>query len=206
MNWNLESRDLGFIGITCGLLIVVGFITIMPVVAFDFLGIRAITFALPKGIIIAVCVSRIKKSGVISMIGIIMGLIYLILPGSVVLSMGVMIAGVSTDALIYVFRLNYKNNKTVIAGVALYDFISTILLYVVMVALGLVEMFKGMVNPRNLFEMLVININNLIGNPQMPFIYLLGITITLASCFLNIVGAWLGIKISAELKQAGAID
>ncbi|MHA1381086.1 MAG: MptD family putative ECF transporter S component [Candidatus Helarchaeota archaeon] len=206
MDWSLETRDLGIIGLTCGLLIVVGFITIMPVVAFDFLGLRAFTYALPKGIIMAICVYKIKKIGVISMIGIIMGLTYLIMPGNIGLFIEASIAGILSDAIIYLMRTDYSNSKVVIAGVALYDFIGTCIMYTIMIALGFSEMFLGTTRPRNLFEMLMKNINIILGNPQMPFVYLLGILVALTSMGLTIIGAWLGIKISTELKQAGAFD
>ena len=100
MDWNLESRDFGLIGLTCGLLIVVGFITIMPVVAIEFTGVRAFTFALPRGIIMTICLYRIKKFGVISIIGIIMGLTYLIIPGNFGLFIESVIAGVLADFII----------------------------------------------------------------------------------------------------------
>ena len=203
MDWKLESRDFGLIGLTIGLLIVVGFITIMPVVALEFTGVRAFTYALPKGIIMAVCLYRIKKYGVISIIGIVMGLTYLIIPGNFGLFVDSSIAGLTADFLIYLIKKDYESNKAIISGIAFYDFIGTAIMYTILILFGLSESILGTVHPRNLFEMLMINVNNLMGNPQMPFIYLLGFLTAIISTGLAILGAWLGIKISEELEQAG---
>jgi len=176
------TRDLVFMGLVIAAerAIVVVTHTLAGPMAFA-LGLRITLFsALPVGILFAVALAKIKKRWTLSFLGITIGIIVgFIMPAMPILFFACAGSGIFADAILKLFSLDPKDNKTIILGVGLYR-----------LAISPIVLIQARLFNAPFFKLL--------SSVVLGLAFLEGI--------LGAVGACIGLKIVKELRKAGVME
>jgi len=168
-------KDIVFAAIVAAAMNVLSFVTVPLVVALPIPGIRVVVVAPFYGLLLALALMRIKKTGTASLISFLTGAVLLFV-GPVILVF-LMASGIVTDLLIYLFWRDMEKPANIILGSASY--------LAVMVPFG------------SFFGSIMIQDTPLAELITQWWLVLL---VSLAAFLLGAAGAFLGVKSNKELK------
>lgn len=175
------TKDLAFIGMIVALLFIVQFITIMTISAITPLPpAKSIVSAFFACIVIAIGLGKVKKIGTFSLISVINGIICgFIVPAVPTLFVSLIAGGIAADGITRIFYKGYTTRGSIVLACGVDKFVSTV------VVLGLSVLF---------------------GFPDAILNHYVIICIALLCSALGTAGGFVGAKMVAELKKAGAIS
>lgn len=143
-------------------------------------GIAQVVTSLQISILFAVGLMKVRKTGSLFIMAILTGLFQLLMSPTMFLSN--VLIGLITEVLIYLLFKGYEEKKAVFAAVVVYNTLSLPYSYIY-------NKFFGREAMAAVAE-------------RVPW---LTAVMTLAVIALSMLGAWIGIKLSKELKKSGAM-
>lgn len=175
------TRDLAFIGMTISLMYIVQTIVILGTTAITPVdAAKSIVSAFFVCIIIAIGLAKVKKIGTFTIIGLINGLICgLILPAFLPLLPSVLLGGITADIFTKFIFGEYGSRNSLMAACAVDKFFETIIILTVPFLFGFSQFILST-------QLIIISAFIVAG--------------------LGAAGAFVGFKITGELKKAGAME
>ncbi|MEW6009696.1 MAG: hypothetical protein CIT03_09635 [Methanobacterium sp.] len=175
------TRDLSFIGIIIALMYIVQTITILGISALTPIDpLKSIVSAFFVSIVIAIGLSKVKKIGTFTIIGLINGIICgFILPAFLPLLPATLLGGIAADGFTKIFFGEYGSRNSLLGACGVGKFIETLVILTFPFILGFST------------------------NILSPMIIIVSAVIV---ALLGAGGGFIGYRISVELKKAGAME